>query len=156
MSQLRRKNVLRKHFVCWMFRALIVFSGKSSTTNVFQRREGKLVENGKFHGKEKRKQNLPLAKIVSTSWWTIGKWRKFKKEICWNESFSTNSDRVVTSYAWLFSFTLFFFPCYVFADKMPVEKRDSIISEKKISPNGQGLYLLFQPKNKRRRKRLRR
>lgn len=34
----------------------------------------------------------------------------------------------------------FFFPCYVFADKMPVEKRDSIISDKKISPNGQGLY----------------
>lgn len=41
-----------------------------------------------------------------------------------------------------------FFSCYVFADKMPVEKRDSIISEKKISPNGQGLYFLFQPPNR--------
>lgn len=38
-----------------------------------------------------------------------------------------------------------FFPCYVFADKMPVEKRDSIISEKKISPNGQGLYFPLRP-----------
>lgn len=36
-----------------------------------------------------------------------------------------------------------FIPCYVFADKMPVEKRDSIISDKKISPNGQGLYFPF-------------
>lgn len=45
-------------------------------------------------------------------------------------------------------FSLFcysFFPCYVFADKMPAEKRDSIISEKKISPNGQGLYFHFHP-----------
>lgn len=25
-------------------------------------------------------------------------------------------------------------------EKLPLEKRDSIISEKKISPNGQGLY----------------
>lgn len=44
----------------------------------------------------------------------------------------------------------FFFPCYVFADKMPVEKRDSIISDKKISPNGQGLY--FPLPNPQRRK----
>lgn len=47
---------------------------------------------------------------------------------------------------------LFFFPCYVFADKMPVEKRDSIISEKKISPNGQGLYFPFQPEKAKTRK----
>lgn len=44
-------------------------------------------------------------------------------------------------FAWLFSvFVILSFSLLCFADKMPVEKRDSIISDKKISPNGQGLY----------------
>lgn len=47
--------------------------------------------------------------------------------------------------AWLSVMLFFLFFVYVFTgsnnDKLPLEKRDSIISEKKISPNGQGLYL---------------
>lgn len=43
-----------------------------------------------------------------------------------------------------FAVMFFSFVFYVFTgsnvEKMPLEKRDSIISEKKISPNGQGLY----------------
>lgn len=49
-------------------------------------------------------------------------------------------------------YVIFFFPCYVFADKMPVEKRDSIISDKKISPNGQGLYIPLQNPQRRKKK----
>lgn len=53
--------------------------------------------------------------------------------------------------AWL-SVMLFFFR-YVFTgsnnEKLPLEKRDSIISEKKISPNGQGgLYFGLLTKKK--------
>jgi hypothetical protein len=45
---------------------------------------------------------------------------------------------------------------YVFTgsnnEKLPLEKRDSIISEKKISPSGQGLYSgLFTEKKKKNR-----
>lgn len=46
-----------------------------------------------------------------------------------------------------FAVMFFFLSIYVFTgsniEKLPLEKRDSIISEKKISPNGQGLYLVW-------------
>lgn len=109
--------------------------------------QGKLFSNRNSTQRPHNNFSIPtlnlLTEIIAIRWDSSVEWITW--EFVWNE-FLKNA--ACCYFAWLFSVMLFFFPCYVFADKMPVEKRDSIISDKKISPNGQGLYFSIQPKRR--------